>query len=225
MVHSIKTTLLCVSRLLLAVVLLQFVAKPVCVVGQTHGIDVSHHQGNINWKKVAANKNIQFVYIKATEGSSLKDSHYKQNIKAARAAGLKVGSYHVYSGRTTAYEQFANFKSEVKVSQQDLIPVLDIEAVHCGKLYMKRVDKLLELMENHYGKKPMIYTTARVYYTHFADKKYSKYQFFIASYGRYPRCRFTLWQHSEKGKVSGISGNVDVSCFHKDKSVKNLLLK
>ena len=91
---------------------------PVAVCGQTHGIDVSHHQEYINWKKVATNKNIKFVYIKATEGAAgpaRRDAHYRRNIEGAKAAGFKVGSYHVYSSKSTAYEQFNNFKAVVNI--------------------------------------------------------------------------------------------------------------
>ena len=56
---------------------------------QYDGIDVSHHQGQIDWKEVAKDKQIKFVYIKATQGTSIKDKNYEQNIKAARRQGLR----------------------------------------------------------------------------------------------------------------------------------------
>ncbi len=61
---------------------------------QFDGIDVSHHQRNIDWNKVATYTNIQFVYIKATEGTTFKDPKYVYNTNEARRNGLKVGSYH-----------------------------------------------------------------------------------------------------------------------------------
>ena len=117
----------------------------------TRGIDVSKFQGTINWTKVAKDKTIKFVYIKATEGTSNRDPNYQTNIKKARKAGLLVGSYHVYSSKTTAYQQMGNFKKQVKKSDQDLVPVLDIEGYHVNRLNMERVDKILELMEKEYG--------------------------------------------------------------------------
>ena len=71
---------------------------------QYDGIDVSKHNGNINWQQVAEDKNIKFVYIKATEGFSIVDSKYKKNLREARATGLKVGSYHFFRGYRTAEE-------------------------------------------------------------------------------------------------------------------------
>ena len=195
------------------------------VLNAQSGIDVSRFQDSINWSKVAKNSKIEFVYIKATEGASIKDPMYKYNVKKAREAGLLVGSYHVYSSRTTAYQQFANFKKVVDKKKQDLVPVLDIEAIHCNKLNMQRVDKLLELMEKEYGAKPMIYTSEKLYKTHFAIKKYKKYHYFIANYKREPSMAYTVWQYTQRGKQKGIAGFVDFSKFHKKYSVENIKIK
>ena len=191
---------------------------------QIRGIDVSKYQGTINWTKVASDKSIKFVYIKATEGTTIQDPYYKTNIKNAKKAGILVGSYHLYSGKTTAYQQFDNFKSVVKKNEQDLIPVLDIEEVQGRNLYKKRVDKLLELMELEYGVKPIIYTCEKVYWEHFSGKEYEQYQIFIANYNRYPSTRFTLWQHSQTGRVPGIKGPVDLDKFHKNKGLDDIKL-
>ena len=169
------------------------------------GIDVSKYQGKINWTKVVKSKKVKFVYIRATEGATIRDGYYKTNVKAARKAGLLVGSYHVYSSKTTAYQQFANFKSMVSKKNQDLIPVLDIEGHHSG-----------------YGVKPMIYTSEKVYREHFATRKYSKYHIFVAKYEGYPEIRFTLWQHSRTGRVRGIAGDVDLDKFHTKHSLSDI---
>ena len=189
---------------------------------RTRGIDVSKFQGTINWNKVAKDSTIKFAYIRASEGTSIQDPNYRANIKAAKKAGLLVGSYHVYSSKTTAYQQMGNIRKMIKKSEQDLIPVLDIEGHHSGRLYMERVDKLLELMEAEYGVKPMIYTSERLYKTHFANKKYSKYHIFIANYKGYPTTRFTLWQYTERGHCNGISGYVDFSRLHRNHSLGDI---
>ena len=189
------------------------------------GIDVSRFQDSIKWNRVAQNKNIKFVYVKASEGASIRDKMYKYNVKQARDAGLLVGSYHVYGSRSTAQTQFANFKRVVGNSKQDLVPVLDIEASHCHKLSMARVDKLLSLMEKEYGVKPMIYTSERLYKTHFNIKKYKKYHFFIANYNREPKAAYTLWQYTQHGKQSGIRGFVDFSRFGKKYGLDDIKIK
>lgn len=188
----------------------------------SQGIDVSKFQGVIDWRKVKASGKVKFAYIKATEGTSIQDPMYKRNVDSARAAGILVGSYHLYSKKTTAYQQFGNFKKVVQKSKQDLVPVLDIEERYGRDLYIARVDKILELMELEYGVKPLIYTSEKVYWEHFSSKKYKNYHIFIANYRRYPSTRFTLWQHSQTGRVKGISGDVDLNKFHKNHGLNEI---
>lgn len=207
---------------LLALLLFSFVASAQI---RTRGIDVSKFQGNINWTKVASDSTIKFVYIRATEGTSIQDAYYRTNITKAKKAGLLVGSYHVYSSKTTAYQQMGNMRKMIKKKDQDLAPVLDIEGHHSGRLYMERVDKLLELMENEYGVRPVIYTSEKVYKLHFSSKKYSKYHIFIANYRGYPTTRFTLWQYTETGRCPGISGCVDFIRIHRDHSLSDIRIR
>ena len=56
-----------------------------------YGIDVSRYQGDIDWQTVKTDKNVSYVYLKATEGASLVDVTYRYNLTEARKAGLKVG--------------------------------------------------------------------------------------------------------------------------------------
>lgn len=210
---------------ILRLLMLSFVLLLPSVVMSQKGIDVSRFQDSINWKKVASNKKVEFVYIKASEGASIRDKMYRYNVKKAREAGLLVGSYHVYGSRTTAQAQFSNFKKAVGDSKQDLVPVLDIEACHCHKLSMAKVDKMLSLMEKEYGVKPMIYTSERLYKIHFDNKKYKKYHFFIANYNREPRMAYTLWQYTQRGKQNGIKGFVDFSRFSKKYGLNDIKIK
>lgn len=205
--------------------LVSFALVPSChTAAQAQGIDVSKYQGTIDWSKVAKSKKVKFVYIRATEGTSIKDPNYKSNLDSARNAKILVGSYHVYSSKTSAYTQFSNFKSMVNKKKLDLIPVLDIEGYHCGSLDMTRVNKLLELMEKEYGAKPMIYTSEKLYKEYFSGKKYSAYHIFVAKYKGTPSIRYTLWQYSRSGRISGITGAVDLDKFHAKHSLSDLYL-
>lgn len=89
--------------------------------GKYNGIDVSRHQGVIKWKEVAKDKKIKFVYIRATMGKSHPDDFYRHNVKMARQAGLKVGSYHFQTSKYSVTEQFRDFLSKAKPDEQDLI--------------------------------------------------------------------------------------------------------
>ena len=200
-------------HVLLAGIMLVFVLVG-CLQAQTHGIDVSKFQGEIDWAKVSKSKKVKFVYVRATEGTTIRDAYYKANVDSARKHKVLVGSYHVYSSKTTAYQQFANFKAVVSKKKQDLIPVLDIEGHHSGRLDMARVNKLLELMEREYGVKPMIYTSEQVYQEHFQGKRYRAYHIFIANYRGTPAVRYTLWQHSNHESIQGLAGDVDLNRYH-----------
>ena len=92
------------------------------------GLDISRHQGKIHWDElVDENPQLQFVYIKATEGSSIVDPFYKRNFDEAKKHGLLVGSYHFLSRRTSMAKQVDNFLSNIDLQAQDLLLLVDIE--------------------------------------------------------------------------------------------------
>ncbi len=115
---------------------------------QYDGIDVSHHQGKIDWKEVAKDKQIKFVYIKATQGTSIKDKNYEQNIKGARRQGLRCGSYHYLSCLTSVRSQFRNFQKAMRGHKQDLIPMIDIEHEGVKRWSKKQVQDSVALLRN-----------------------------------------------------------------------------
>ena len=90
---------------------------------ESFGIDVSHHNGKINWEQVP---DVEFVYIKATEGATYVDPMFLQNIKGAKARKLQVGAYHYFRTTSSVQKQFENYKKHVKKSDIDLIPMVDV---------------------------------------------------------------------------------------------------
>jgi lysozyme len=185
------------------------------------GIDISKHQGRIDWETVAQDKDIKFVYIKATEGSSVVDKLYAKNVREARAAGLKVGSYHFFRGYKTASEQFEIFKKYVKKKEQDLIPMVDVEET--GNRYVERnrlqknLQEFMELVKREYGKYPLLYSQYHFYNERLAPE-FNKYFIFIARYGKEEPTlkgggKYNIWQFSERGKIKGVKGTVDLDRF------------
>ena len=75
------------------------------------GIDVSHHQNNVEWEKVKKS-GISFAFIKATEGAWFKDSKFNTNINQAKKNGIYVGAYHYYKPKINPYLQFENYKNK-----------------------------------------------------------------------------------------------------------------
>ena len=200
--------------------------------GEYHGIDVSKHQGKINWSQVATDPNIHFVYIKATEGRTLVDKRYDYNTRQARKAGLKVGSYHFFTSRRSAQEQFENFRKHVRHSEQDLIPMVDVEESGCRNASREQLQQSLsefmELIRQEYGKYPLLYSQYRFYNEKLAPE-FNKYFIFMARYCDTAPVlkgdgRHNIWQYTERGKVNGIKGHVDLDRFVNGTSYRDIAL-
>lgn len=207
--------------------------------GVYNGIDISHHQGKIDWKKVAHDGKIEFVYIKATEGATYCDNMYKKYIQEARKNNLKCGSYHYFRMSSSVDAQFNNFISKVKKGEQDLIPMIDVEInkrdskgynldgyyvyTDDNKTITDSLAKFLNKVTEYYGTEPMIYCTLHSYNTLIRDK-FSKYRIYLGHYKAkkpgYSGC--TVWQYSENGHVNGIEKKVDLCVFQNSFTIKEI---
>lgn len=194
------------------------------------GIDVSHHQGRINWQAVAKDTTIRFVYIKASEGTSVHDKSFKRNAQNAHKHGIKVGAYHLLTTKSSPETQFQNFLKNVGDTHMDLIPTIDIEAnlLHDKKMvdYAKR---LSSLMQKHYGCKPLIYTSSDIYNLRL-HPDFASYYLWISAYSR--RCpllkgktRINIWQYTERGHINGYAYHIDLNCFVNGMTIDKLLLR
>lgn len=90
------------------------------------GVDVSHYQGTIDWPVLAA-QDLDFAYIKATEGSSHTDEKFAENWEAAKDTGLRIGAYHFFSFDSPGESQLKHFTETVPAFRQMLPPVVDFE--------------------------------------------------------------------------------------------------
>lgn len=199
-----------------------------------NGIDVSHHNGIIHWDKVATDKNVEFAYIKATEGYRHKDKRYAANSEGAKRAGIKVGAYHLLTTKMPIATQVSYFCSIAHKDQQDLIPMVDIEEdkvrTWTDQQLQDSLRKFLNLAKQHYGTEPVIYCSHKLYKNklapHFDDNI-----LFLARYGKEPPLlddtdkQHDIWQFTEHGTVSGISGDVDLDRFGKNTSINDIKLK
>ena len=184
-----------------------------------HGIDLSHYQGNVFWEAVGANAKMAYVYLKATEGGDNIDEKYAKNIDLAHRYGLKVGSYHFYRPKIEQQKQLRNFMAQCRPSDQDLLPMIDIETRSGMPVeeFRDSLFKFLKLVEKAYHQKPLIYTGAN-FYDHYLCGLLDDYKLMIAQYTDYePRLRddrdIDMWQYSAKGRINGVNGYVDKSRF------------
>lgn len=195
-----------------------------------YGIDVSRYQGRIDWHTVKTDKNVSYVYLKATEGASLVDNTYHYNLKEARKAGIKVGCYHFFSPTIDPVTQFKNFSNVVRLAEHDLIPIIDVENRGKGSLdsFRERLSKFLRMVEEHYGIQPIIYTSSNFYNKYLAGK-YTDYKYMIARYkDEVPELaddiKFVMWQFTANGTINGIKGPVDRSRFMDNYHLGDILL-
>lgn len=193
-----------------------------------HGIDVSHHQHEIDWSLVARD-DVDFVYIKATEGATYKDPRYDENMKGAINVGLPVGAYHFFRMTSGAEEQFNNFKSALSGYNFKLVPMIDVETSDGRpvKELQDSLDVFIKLIKSEYGCAPIIYGTQRSYNT-FCAPKYNRYHLYIGRYSNYPpeiigKGTYTIWQYTETGRVEGIPMPVDRSLFNSKYGIEDIM--
>ena len=136
-----------------------------------HGIDVSKFQGDIDWNAVASS-GVKFAWIKATEGGDRADERFQANWTGAKTAGVPHGAYHFVYWCRPPMEEMAFFEQNAPVEDDALPPVLDVEATPTSKTCHRHLTQesaaadmrvMLEEMERHYGKRPIIYTTVDFY--------------------------------------------------------------
>jgi len=202
---------------------------------QVHGIDVSRYQETIAWDVVKEMKvkNIQlsFAFIKATEGISNIDPQFYRNWKKSKQAGIIRGAYHFFNASKDGREQAENFIKTVGLEKNDLPPVLDIEQLNGISItvFKKEVKEWLDIIENYYKVKPLIYTNVG-FYTRNLGKEFDSYPLWAAHYFQYNEPsinrNWNFWQHSEEGRVSGILSKVDFNVFNGDSTeFKRLLVQ
>jgi lysozyme len=191
-----------------------------------HGIDVSRYQGIVDWKEVKA-MNIRgivmkFAFIKSSEGIGGTDPQFKRNWKRSREVGITRGAYHFFVAGKDGREQARNFIAVVGDLQPgDLAPVLDIERTNGVKdsALAKEALEWLQVVEEYYNIKPLIYTNVDFYDDHLGAA-FNGYPFWAAHYEEKERPRTSrdwfFWQHNEKGHVNGIDTYVDFNVFNGD---------
>lgn len=198
---------------------------------KVHGIDISHYQGDINWKMLKQTHQgqfpIEFIFMKATEGGDYPDKRFVANFDSAKAHGFIRGAYHFYNPKTDANKQADFFINSVKLEPGDLPPVLDIEKK--GRDMEKLQDDLkiwLRKVEKHYGVKPIIYASYKFKARYLNDSVFDSYPYWIAHYYvdsvRY-QGQWKFWQHTDVGTLPGIEENVDLNIFNGLKSDLDML--
>jgi lysozyme len=190
---------------------------------QIKGIDVSHHQGNIDWKKVAA-EGVKFAFIKASEGYTFVDSKFKTNVDEANAAGIKTGAYH-YAKFSTVAEALAEAKHFISVIAAVNLTypvVLDLEEdkKKAGKKVLTEAALAFINMVKATGRAVLLYSGKSFLESNLDETKLKDIPLWVARYNSTLGRSADIWQHSDKGIVPGILGHVDLNWAYRDFSAK-----
>lgn len=188
------------------------------------GIDVSHYQGEIDWKEIKK-QNVSFAFIKATEGSNHVDETFAYNWENADKEGVATGAYHFFSFDSPAESQAELYMRTVGNLDGRLMPVIDVEYYGNKEADPPAVDtvvsqlqQLLDLLEQEYKVKPILYTTYKVYNRYLKDS-FQDYPLWIRNVYYPPNDigrQWDFWQYSDTGKLSGMNGvesYVDLNVF------------
>ncbi|MEL7147178.1 MAG: GH25 family lysozyme [Bacteroidota bacterium] len=186
------------------------------------GIDVSHFNGMIQWAQVKA-QGIDFAYAKATQGYGYTDPMFGENWSAIADAKVRRGAYHFYVPSDPPEAQAEHFiKTVGDLAKGDLPPMLDIEDTDMGEmskeLFQENVLKWLDLIEQHYGVKPIVYTYTPYANEYLTDSKFANYKLWIAEYTQaseplipeaWKNQGWYMWQYTAHDELKGINGYVD----------------
>ena len=156
--------------------------------------------------------------MKATEGGDYKDRRFAENFRQAREVGLIRGAYHFYNPNSEPIRQADFYISQVKLEKGDLAPVLDIERKPRDKAKLQAdLVKFLNRLEQHYGVKPIIYTSYKYRARYLDAPEFAKYPLWIAHYyvdSLSYEGPWQFWQHTDYGTVPGIDESVDLNVFN-----------
>ena len=198
------------------------------------GADISEYQADVDMSELMR-QGIEFIYIKATEGSRHEDSRFADNWENAGACGLAAGAYHFFSFDSPGQMQAENYIQTVGELKGKLIPAVDVEYYGDKKEnppakdeVVRELGAFLEALEKEYGEKPLIYCSGDIY------EKYIREDF-----GNYPRWvrsiyypvtfeaggNWAIWQYCDTAQLKGYEGGerfIDLNVLNGKLSLEDL---
>lgn len=192
------------------------------------GVDVSHHQGKVNWQKIKQ-EGFDFAFIKATEGGDFVDHRFNENWKLSKEAGVFRGAYHFFTFCRPGADQAANFLQNVPTEGDALPIVLDLEfGGNCKKIpdhesLFIEVNSFLNAIKEKFPKIPILYVTQEFYEYYMSQRieKFPRHHLWLRDIFSEPKqsscVEWRIWQFSNRGRVQGINSFVDLNVFCGDK--------
>ncbi len=188
--------------------------RPTLHSGETFGIDVSNHQGAVDWRAVA-DDGVAFAYIKATEGGDFTDARFAANWRGAAKARLERGAYHFFTLCRPGLAQAQHFLSVAPPDSMALPPAVDLElAGNCKRrpsvaAVDAEVRSFLSAVETAWGRQVVVYAG------HDWDSRYpARHELgrplWHPRFLRRPGGPWVVWQIHGFARVDGIHGRVDI---------------
>ncbi len=199
----------------------------VCARGSTlPGIDVSFWQGTINWDQVRSSGQ-RYAIIRAYYGANTRDSQFDRNWREARRVGLLRGAYQWFKPLQDPATQADRMVAAVgRLGPGDLPVVADVEEPASNGLpsraeYVRRIQVWVDRVRAGTGRTPILYSGKYYWQDYVASTAFASGPLWHPQYtsASCPNIanqwsNWVFWQYSSTGRVSGISGNVDMNRFN-----------
>lgn len=188
------------------------------------GIDVSHHNGDIDFDRLSEKESdVSFIYIKATEGTDFQDPGFIRNSRGAMKSGIPAGAYHFFRYDTDGELQALNFIRALRGRPFKLPPAIDVEDWgnpdgHATALIVERLRSMTSCLLRE-GYRPVIYTNLDGYHR-IIRGNFDSYPLWISSFSDPPldtdpeNMRWAIWQYSHRGDLPGISSPTDLNVLN-----------
>jgi lysozyme len=183
--------------------------------GERYGIDVSHHQGVIDWERVARD-GITFAYIKATEGGDFTDARFDENWRGAQEAGMDRGAYHYFTLCTPGADQARHFLDVAPPESDALAPAVDLElAGNCSArprpaVVNEQLDDFIRLVEDAWGREVVMYVGDDFEHVYPVRRELGRPLWHHRFLLRPNIDGWLIWQLHGYARVDGVVGGVDL---------------
>lgn len=192
--------------------------RPDLLSGERYGIDVSNHQGTIDWDDVASD-DVSYVYMKATEGKDFVDKRFAENWSGAASAGIARGAYHFFTLCSPGAAQAANFLRVVPTDPQALAPAVDLEySGGCSErpdnaTFQRELRTFIETVESAVGKEVVVYAMPSFTKRYPIAGTWVRDRWVRRLFRRPTDNGWAIWQVSDRGLVKGIDEPVDIDVW------------
>ncbi len=188
------------------------------------GIDVSHFQQEIDWHQVHT-VGIAFAFIKATDGTTVADRRFAIHWRQSKAARVLRGAYHFFRPQLDPEAQAKFFLERLNEDYGELPPVLDVESLSTGissEQVIAGAKRWIDFISAVIHRKAILYTGSAFWRNTLRNSTaLADCPLWVAHYTSGPNPlvpsawpKWTFWQFSQRGKMAGIEGFVDLDVFN-----------